>query len=540
MKALTAAEMREVDRLTTERFKVPSLTLMENAGRAASDVVSRKCVGRGRVPVCVLCGKGNNGGDGFVVARLLREHKLMTQIVVRAVLFGRREDVRGDAGANLTKWVDAGGELDSVESEEDWAKIWPEVAECGVIVDAMLGTGIRGAASRAIAKAISDINERSKKATGTWPILILAVDTPSGLPSDGEAPAGPVLQAHVTVTFTAPKVGQLVSTGAEACGVLQVAGIGSPAKLIEETGKGALRCARPDEFAGMPLVRAAGSHKGTFGHAVIVAGSRGKSGAAVLAGYACLRAGAGLTTVATPEEVQPIVAAAHAEYMTEPLSATKTGEIATAKSSSARLAKLLEDKSVVAIGPGLGTHAETRKVVQQLVREASVPVILDADGLNCFDGKAAKFAQRQTAHLAITPHPGEMARLLGMQTSDVQSDRLNLATKAAKKWNAHVILKGYHTILAGPDGRAFVNTTGGPSLAKGGTGDVLTGVLAALTAQFGTEDWLRVLALGVYLHGRAAGDAERLGWTSGMLAHEVATGIASAREGLLMEIQTGV
>ena len=538
MKALTAAEMREVDRLTTERHGVPSLQLMENAGRAAADLVWKKTIGRGKAQVCVLCGKGNNGGDGFVIARHLREQKLAGELTVRVILFGKRKDVQGDAAANLTRWIEVGGDLDCVDGEADWEKIWPEVSTAQVIVDAMLGTGLRGGATGAVAKAISALNDRSRNATGTWPMLIFAVDTPSGLPSDGEAPEGPVLHAHLTATFTAPKVGQLVGPAAAACGALQIINIGSPSPLIEEMGKGALRCTGPDEFSALPLVRAADSHKGTFGHGVIVAGSRGKSGAAVLAGYACLRAGAGLTTVATPDEVQPVVAAAYAEYMTEPLLATKTGGIAAANSSSGRLAKLIEDKSVVAIGPGIGTHVETRMVMQQVVRDATLPIVLDADGLNCFEGEAGRLGQRRTPYLAITPHPGEMARLLGAKNSDVQSDRLKAATDAAKKWRAHVILKGYHTILAAPDGRVFVNTTGGPSLAKGGTGDVLTGVLAAMTAQFGTEDWLRVLALGVYLHGRA-GDADRLAWTSGTLAHEVAESIPGAREALLREIQAG-
>lgn len=537
MRALTAAEMREVDRLTTERHGIPGLQLMENAGRAAANAVWR-IAGRGvgeKTRVCVLAGKGNNGGDGFVVARHLKEYKLAT----RVVLFGRRGDVRGDAATNLTRWIDGGGELDCVDGEADWEKIWPEVSSVQVIVDAMLGTGLRGGATGVIAKAISDVNDRSRKTTGTWPMLILAVDTPSGLPSDGEAPEGPVLHVHLTATFTAPKVGQLVGPAADTCGKLQVASIGSPAQLIEDTGKGGLRCSGPDEFAALPLVRAADSHKGTFGHAVIVAGSRGKSGAAVLAGYACLRAGAGLTTVATPDEIQPVIAGAYAEYMTEPLLATKTGGIAAANSSSGRLAKLLEDKSVVAIGPGIGTHVETRMAVQQLVREATLPIVLDADGLNCFEDEAGKLSQRRTQHLAITPHPGEMARLLGVKNADVQSDRLKAATEAAKKWKAHVILKGFHTILAAPDGRVFVNMTGGPSLAKGGTGDVLTGVLAAMTAQFGTDDWLRVLALGVFLHGTAGDILARDEEPSGMLAHEVADAITEAREWLLKEIQFG-
>jgi ADP-dependent NAD(P)H-hydrate dehydratase / NAD(P)H-hydrate epimerase len=538
MKALTAAEMREVDGLTTQVFGIPGSQLMENAGRAVAYAVWRRIAGRGvdgKVRVTVLCGKGNNGGDGFVVARHLKDHKLAT----RVVLFGKKEDVQGDAGKNLTRWLEAGGEVEVVEGEPDWERAWRGVREAHVIVDAMLGTGLKGAASAAIAAAIVDVNKRSHKATGSWPALILAVDTPSGLPSDGAVPDGPVLAAHWTTTFTAPKVGQLTGAGAEACGTLEVVRIGSPAKLIEETGKGTVRWAGLDEFAGMPLVRAADSHKGTFGHAVIVAGSRGKSGAAVLAGYACLRAGAGLTTIATPDEVQSVVAGAYAEYMTEPLLSTKTGGIAAANASSGRIAKLLEDKAVVAIGPGIGTHVETRMVVQQLVREASLPIILDADGLNCFDGEAFKLGQRKTQFLGVTPHPGEMARLLGVKNLDVQSDRLKAATEAAKKWKAHVILKGYHTILAAPDGRVFVNTTGGPSLAKGGTGDVLTGVLAALTAQFGTADWLRVLALGVFLHGTAGDILSRQEDPSGILAHQVAETIPGAREWMLKEIQFG-
>src|SRR4029077_6789848 len=207
MKDLTAAEMREVDRLTTERYGIPSLQLMENAGRKAADAVRRTLAGRGDVRVCVLCGKGNNGGDGFVVARYLKEQKLETHVV----LFGKPEEVRGDAAANLAKWLNGGNEVEIILEEADWEKIWPNVSSSNVIVDAMLGTGLRAGASGAIARAIKDVNQHSRTGTSAWPALILAVDTPSGLPSDGESPAGHVLFAHRTVTFTAPKVGQLVS-----------------------------------------------------------------------------------------------------------------------------------------------------------------------------------------------------------------------------------------------------------------------------------------------------------------------------------------
>ncbi|HXJ04072.1 MAG TPA: NAD(P)H-hydrate dehydratase [Candidatus Acidoferrum sp.] len=535
MKALTAAEMREVDRLTTERFGIPSTQLMENAGQKAADVVLRFVEGRGSVRVCVLCGKGNNGGDGFVAARLLKERKLTT----RVILFGKHEDVHGDAGKNLARWLKDGGEVEIVEEEADWLRVWTGICASNVIVDAMLGTGLRGGAGGMIKRAIGAVNARSRGATAAWPGLILAVDTPSGLPADDESPDGTPLFAHRTVTFTAPKIGQLVSVAAATCGALEVVSIGSPSELIEQTGKGTLRWAGPDEFASMPLVRAADSNKGTFGHVLLVAGSLGKSGAAVMAGYACMRAGAGLTTIACPDVALPVVASAHPEYMTEPLASTGNGSIAASNLSSGRFGKILESKTVLAIGPGVGRHPEAQQTIRHLVHESVLPIVLDADGLNCFAGEPEVLREHKSLFLAITPHPGEMARLLGIRISAVQSDRLRFASEAARRCNAYVVLKGFHTLLAAPDGRTLVNTTGGPSLAKGGTGDVLTGVLAALTAQFGTEDWLRVLALGVFLHGTAADLLALQKEPSGVLAHEVAQFIPEARECLLREIQFG-
>jgi NAD(P)H-hydrate epimerase len=309
--------------------------------------------------------------------------------------------------------------------------------------------------------------------------------------------------------------------------------------LIEETGKQTFRWVGLDEFAKVPLVRAADSHKGTFGHVLFVAGSAGKSGAAILAGYASLRTGAGLTTIACPEASQPIIAAAHPEYMTAPLAATKSGALGARSLLDGTFDELEEGKSVLAIGPGLGTHKQTQEFVRTLVTKTDLPVVLDADGLNAFRGQSALLKKRAAKFLCVTPHPGEMARLLGVSTKLVQVDRLAAARRAAKSWNAHIVLKGFHTILAAPDGRTWVNTTGGPGLAKGGSGDVLTGVLAALTAQFGTDDWLRVLALGVYLHGVSSNTLEWEMEPSGILAEEVAKGIPGAREYLLREIQYG-
>jgi len=536
MKALTAAEMREVDRLTTERHGIPTLQLMETAGRKVADAIWRAVAGRDNVRVCVLCGKGNNGGDGFVAARYLKEHGLAT----RVVLFGKPDDVLGDAAANLARWRDTGNKIEPIVGEGDWDRILPEVGSATVIVDALLGTGLRGGASGAIARAISDINRLSRNATLPRPALILSVDTPSGLPSDGDAPAGPVLFAHRTVTFAAPKVGQLISRNAECCGALEVVQIGSPVDLIEELGKGALRWLGPEEFVSLPLVRGADGHKGRFGHVLLVAGSAGKSGAAALSGLGALRAGAGLVTIAVPAQAQFPVTAAHAEYMTEVLESTADGAISRNNLESGSLARIATGKTVLGVGPGLGTYRETQEFIARLTTESELPVILDADGLNAFAGRPELLRQRKTSFLAITPHPGEMARLLGTTTGMVQENRVAAALDSARKWNAHVILKGFHTLIVSPDGKLFVNTSGNPGLAKGGTGDVLTGILTALTAQFGTTDWVRVLALGVYLHGVAADllaaeDEE----VSGMLASEVANAVPRAREWLLREIRFG-
>jgi hydroxyethylthiazole kinase-like uncharacterized protein yjeF len=535
MKSLTATEMREVDRLTTERHGISQLTLMENAGSKTAQAVRRVIAGREGVRVCVLCGKGNNGGDGFVTARHLRD----AGVAVQLFLFGRAEDLRGDAAANLARWRDARHPINTVHDVADWERCWPSVSSATVIVDALLGTGLRGAPTGAIAQAIADINKLSRNCTAPTPAHILAVDTPSGLPSDGEPSPGPVLFAHRTVTFTAPKLGQLISPQADTCGALEVVQIGSPAALVEELSRSALRWLDLSEFAGLPLVRAADSHKGKFGHVLLVAGSAGKSGAAVLSGLGALRTGAGLVTIATPAPTQATLAVAHPEYMTEALESSPDGAIAPNNLQSGNFSRIAEGKTVLAIGPGLGAAPETREFIAALVHQTPLPVILDADGLNAFSVRANSLHERKTPFLAVTPHPGEMARLLGITTLDVQNDRVHFALDSAKRWNAHVILKGFHTLIASPDGQLFVNTTGNPGLAKGGSGDVLTGILAALTAQFGTDDWPRTLSLGVYLHGLAADILATQTDPAGILASEVAHTVPAARDWLIRELRFG-
>jgi NAD(P)H-hydrate epimerase len=531
MKALTAAEMREVDRLTTSRHGISSEALMEGAGKSVAEAVTQFCSNdfRKRAPrITVLCGKGNNGGDGFVAARYL----LSNGLAPRVYLISDTGDLGGDAAANAQRWRAAGGEIQALPGDASWLEFAPDV-----IVDALLGTGLRGAATGAFERAIRQINDYSRDATAARPALVLAVDTPSGLPSDGEAAQGAVVRAHRTITFTAPKTGQLTSPDAASCGRLCVQPIGSPATLVEEVGHSNLRMSEAREFAALPLVRQAAAHKGTFGHVLLIAGSTGKTGAAALAGVGALRTGAGLVTIATPQEALPTVAAARPEYMTTALAETVDGAIARSNAEPRAFERLCAGKTVLAMGPGLGTEKETQEFIRAAATSAELPVILDADALNAFAGSAFALRQQKSEFLAMTPHPGEMARLLGCSTEDVQRDRLAAALEGARRFQAYVVLKGYGTLIASPDGRIFANANGNAGLAKGGSGDVLTGVLAALTVQFGTADWLRVLALGVHLHGAAADVLAGRIDVSGVCALDVADAIPLARQHLIQEIR---
>jgi ADP-dependent NAD(P)H-hydrate dehydratase / NAD(P)H-hydrate epimerase len=515
VRALTAEQMREADRLTTERYGIPSLQLMENAGAAVADYLTNIFPDLSNRRILVLCGKGNNGGDGFVVARRLRERNAAP----RVFLLAESSELRGDAATNLRRWQEGGGELWVVSPADQWAAARECLDEADIVVDALLGTGVKGPVKGILAAVIGDVNawrSRNKAAIrGAISRFVAAVDMPSGLPSGNEDFGGPIIRADATVTFTAPKVGQLLAHAADCVGKLVVRSIGTPRdllELLEDDSNLRLHWLEPGEFRGLPMERKADANKGSFGHALIVAGSVGKSGAAVLGGRAALRVGAGLVTVATPAEVLPVVAAGMPEMMTAPLLATEDGTVSLRNLGSDRFAQVAHDKSVLAMGPGLSTNEETQQFIRAVLQKVSLPVILDADGLNAFAGHVEELVTRKPELLALTPHPGEMGRLLDTTAREVQNKRLETALNAAKRWNAFVILKGFHTLLATPDGRAYVNTTGNPGMATGGTGDVLTGMLAGLTAEFGVKDWEHVLGLGVYLHG-LAGDlaAERVG-----------------------------
>ena len=486
MKIVTADEMREIDRITGERFGVPSLTLMENAGAAvAAFVLSQYPEAES---VGVICGKGNNGGDGLVAARKLHE----AGQEVRVLLLAERSELRGDAAEMFTRLsMPAVGVSKNDHLKTEAARA---VFDADVLIDGILGTGFRPPVSGLYAEAIAAMNASSAP--------VVAVDIPSGADADvmGEQ-VGAVARADAIVTFTAPRPAHVF--GMLTPGPTVVAPIGSPDEAVVSS----LQLNLITAGAVAPLIgpRPAASNKGSFGHVLVLGGSTGKAGAAAMAGMAALRAGAGLSTVATAKSVLATVAGFHAELMTEPLEETEAGSIALASLQKGRLDVLVKAKTVLAVGPGISRHPETAEFVRSVVKKYKVPIVLDADGLNAFEGRAAELKRAGT--LVITPHPGEMARLAGSTIPAVQHDRLNVARTFAREHGLIVVLKGHRTVIAQPDGTVWVNTTGNPGMATGGTGDILTGMVAGLMAQNPDRIAEAVIA-AVHLHG-LAGDVAR-------------------------------
>ena len=485
MKIVTAAEMRAIDRDTTERFGVRSLTLMENARAAVADYVLTHHPTARRI--VVFCGKGNNGGDGFVAARRLHEQGKSVQVI----LLADPADLSGDAAVMFDK---VPGVVTAMYSSEGLkGERMQSSLQADLYLDAILGTGFKPPVRGPYAEAIAIMN------AGNVPTI--AVDIPSGADADAMGPqAGTMARADAIVTFTAPRPAHVFSL--LALGPTVVAEIGSPEEAIASAQQLNVITAR--DIAHLVAPRPVESNKGNYGHVLVVGGSLGKAGAAAMAGMAALRAGAGLATVATPKSVLPTVAGFHPELMTEPLPETETGSIAAA--AAGQLDELVKAKAVVAIGPGISRHPQTAELVRRLVPTCQVPMVVDADGLNAFQGRAEEL-EGTGRSLVITPHPGEMARLVGCSIAEVQKDRLGVARKFARAHELIVVLKGHRTLVVRPDGEAWVNTTGNPGMSTGGTGDILTGMVAGLMAQHPQEVLAAVLA-AVHLHG-LAGDVMR-------------------------------
>src|SRR5579862_6540064 len=512
MKIVTAAEMRAIDRATSERFGVPSLTLMENAGSAVAAFVLQ--LWQPEETIVVVCGKGNNGGDGFVGARLLHEEGKPVQVV----LLADPAELKGDAAEMYTRLPVAPTIVRSSEDlNSDGVR---RLLSADIFVDAILGTGFKPPVSGLYAEAIAILNASKGK--------VIAVDIPSGADADAMAPQqGSIARADEIVTFTAPRpahvFGQLTK------GSTYVADIGSPDEAIVSSLH--LNLIHPRDFSSFIAPRPVDSNKGNYGHVLVVGGSVGKAGSVAMAGMASLRSGAGLSTVATAKSALPTVAGFYPELMTEPLPETDGGTIAT--SAGVRIEELLKTMSVAAIGPGISRDPHTATLVRSLVAHEKVPMVVDADGLNAFEGRTGELNGNGRT-LVITPHPGEMARLAGISIADVQKNRLGVARKFAREHESIVVLKGNRTLVVQPDAEAWVNTTGNPGMSTGGTGDILTGMVAAMLAQEkraqNPQTALLAVCGAVYLHG-LAGDVmrDRVGEHS-LVATDLLRGLPGAFE----------
>jgi NAD(P)H-hydrate epimerase len=489
MRVLNADQMREADRRTIEEIGIPPLVLMENAGRQVVAALQAAYADLEHRRVAVLCGRGNNGGDGFVAARVLSQRGVRVSVFV----LSRLADVRGNPRSNLDVLERLGVGIVEIPDGQAWALHAPEVERASLIVDAIFGTGLSAPLGGFVQSVVADLN--------SWSIPIAAIDLPSGLSADSSEPIGDSIIADLTVTLAAPKYPLVTGSGTARAGRLVVADIGIPRAVIESLRGPQVSLLTRETVRAMVTPRAEDTHKGEYGRILVVAGSTGKTGAAYLAASGALRSGAGLVTVATPAGCQAIVAAMRPEYMTEPLRETNEG---IDPDEMWRVLRTAGD--VIAIGPGLGRGPATKDFVVRLVGRAAVPLVIDADGLNAFAAEPARLAGREGRDVIITPHPGEMGRLLGTSADDVQARRVDAARDFAVHHHVYVVLKGHRTVIATPDAKVFINPTGNPGMASGGTGDVLTGTIAAWMGQLRNAE--AACKLAVYLHG-LAGDLSR-------------------------------
>ncbi len=497
MKILTAAQMGEVDRLTTRRYRIPSLLLMKNAGRSFADELFKACLDLCDRRIVILCGGGNNGGDGFVVARYLALRGAFPSIL----FLSDPDRLRGDAKVNWNIVQSMGLPvqiLPTAAASRSWLKKQPHP---DVVVDAIFGTGLSKPVGSNYKPVIEWINRVGFNA------FIASVDIPSGIFADSCDIPGPAVQADLTVTFSALKLAHVVPPASDAAGDVVLVPIGSPQSLFENS-KYRLNLVEDAQVRRVLPRRILSSHKGTYGHVHIVAGSRGKSGAALMAGMAALRSGAGLATLWVPETVSSDIAGVYPELMMEFLPETEAGT-SDRSGTDTILARSDEIGSLV-IGPGLTTHPSTRDLVCDLVRRSPVPVVLDADGINAYADSADSCANGLNQPVVLTPHPGEMSRLTGMTIAQIQQQRLKTAGEWAEKLGCYLILKGFQTVVAAPSGQVYINRTGNPAMATGGTGDVLAGMIGRFLASWNrsrNEEGCPILddflCAAVYLHGLA-------------------------------------
>ncbi|MCR4396390.1 MAG: NAD(P)H-hydrate dehydratase [Candidatus Saccharicenans sp.] len=497
MKILTAAQMREIDRIAIEEIGLPGPVLMENAGLQVTAVLRNELGVEPGMRVVVVAGKGNNGGDGLVVARHLHNQGVDCPVL----LIGSLDEVRGDAALNLKIALKTGVRVIEIRDETAWKRFRKILSETPIIVDALFGTGLSSPLQGLYERVVNDINNSGA--------FVVSVDIPSGLSSDTFQLIGSCVRADLTVTLGAPKVAHFFPPAEEYVGELVVADISLPPLLLEQPGLN-LELVELESLIPFFQPRKRDTHKGTYGHLLIIAGSRGKTGAAAMAGRAALKMGAGLVTVATASSCLPLVARSSPELMTEPLAETDSGTIAA--EALGRALELIQGKDALLIGPGLSTNPATMTFVLKLlekIKNFKKPVILDADGLNIISSRPDRLSSLPEKTI-LTPHPGEFSRLTGLSTAEILKRRLEIVAEFARRHKVHLVLKGYRTLVASPVGRVMVNPTGNPGMASGGTGDVLSGLLASEAMQ--VADILQAAVNAVFVHG-LSGDlaAEKVG-----------------------------
>jgi NAD(P)H-hydrate epimerase len=507
MYLVTAGEMQEMDRQTIESYGLPGRVLMENAGLGATRILLKKFKALINKKVGIVAGRGNNGGDGFVMARYLSQKG----VSVTVYLLAEKSVVKGDAAENLNILAPLNIPVIEMPDQKSFSKHKTSMLHQDIWIDAILGTGLKSDVKGYFRKIIEFINSIEKP--------VFAVDIPSGLNADTGRPCGTCIQAHTTATFAFAKTGHLIFPGATYTGNLEIVDIGIPNYIIENVG--------PRQFLlTSELVRDAlqkrspEAHKGNAGHLLIIAGSTGKTGAAAMTAISAMRSGAGLVTLGIPKSLNPVLESQVLEVMTSPLPEAEGGILD--ESSFNEIMDLIAGKKCLAVGPGLGTASGTKNLVIRIIQECGLPIIIDADGLNNLIDNI-NILKNLKHQIILTPHPGEMSRLIGRPVSFIQNDRINCARNFAKKFKVHVVLKGARTVIAHPDGKVFINPTGNPGMASGGMGDVLTGIIAGFVAQGYSPE--SATHAGVYLHGAAADTLQKNMSPFGFLATEVMSAI---------------
>ncbi|PLY02813.1 MAG: bifunctional ADP-dependent NAD(P)H-hydrate dehydratase/NAD(P)H-hydrate epimerase [Desulfuromonas sp.] len=514
MRLLFSAQVRELDRQAIKEVGIPGPVLMETAGRAVAEAVVAKFPSCRPGVVIVLSGKGNNGGDGYVIARTLRDRGWQVHTLVLA----QAKEIRGDAAIHLRVLKRSGGRVVHVSDPRKLSRELERHDDVGLVVDALLGTGLSSEVQGVYRQAILWCNKQ--------PAPVVAVDIPSGVDADSGSIHGVAVRAALSVTFAAAKPGLVSYPGAACTGELVVADIGIPSKLVLGTGAEG-RFVDADLAASLLPSRPADGHKGSFGHLLVLAGSRGKSGAALLATSGGLRSGTGLVTLATPASLLNALMTRLTEAMSL---SVPDSEGAVSSLAYETVSAALSGMGALALGPGLGASETTSLLVQRLVAGCDKPLVVDADGLNALCGHLDILKRRRGAMPILTPHPGEMSRLTGVSVAELERGRLKVARDFARDYRVVVVLKGARTVIAAPDGRYSVNGSGNPGLASGGMGDVLTGLIGGLYAQ-GLEAY-DAATLGCYLHGAAADRLALRQGDAGLLAGEVAEELPAARQSL--------